>query len=189
MKTRNIVMIAVLVALAVAAAIALVVGVATHDEPGLADGVEPWARDRVPLQVCAESYLDTSEDALEAVEDVAAVVDDVNARLGFTVFEVAASDCDVGVIVGVPAEPGWMDPGGDARLEPGFCAVRTSNTGTVEMLALVLEHELGHCLGLGHDDYPASIMYPVASPTPDGQFPPRISDHDRALLRQLYMPR
>ena len=56
------------------------------------------------------------------------------------------------------------------------------------MLKLVLYHEFGHCLGLAHDDYPKSIMYPTMTPIPDGIQPPWFSDYDRRLLRDLYAP-
>lgn len=42
-------------------------------------------------------------------------------------------------------------------------------------VALVVEHEIGHCYGLGHSADPGSVMYP--QPTHD------VSDEDRAVLR------
>jgi len=58
-----------------------------------------------------------------------------------------------------------------------------------ELLNLTIHHELGHCLGLAHDDFEQSIMRREQSPTPWGQLPPWISDDDRALVRSLYAPR
>ena len=49
-------------------------------------------------------------------------------------------------------------------------------------LVEALRHEMGHCLGLAHDDYPESIMY--------GKLDQRagiVSDHDKELLRKTYV--
>lgn len=46
--------------------------------------------------------------------------------------------------------------------------------------APILLHELGHVMGLDHDDQGPSIMSPTAG---DGQ---RLTDHDLALLRAVY---
>lgn len=178
----------ILAVLALVAAILVAVGVSTHEEPGLMPDAVTWPRDRFPLTVCPEAYLDTSDDLLEAVTAVGEASDVINDRLGFPALEVRTDDCDVRVTVGVPTEPG-MEPGGDARIAHGpICHVRTANTGTSELRHLVLQHELGHCLGLAHDDFETSIMRPVQTPTPDRTFPPRITDHDRDLLRALYGP-
>ena len=69
------------------------------------------------------------------------------------------------------------------------CLVTTNNTGTVDMLDLVLQHELGHCLGLAHDDYTESIMYGGAGRAlrVTSGFPPHISDSDRELLRHQFV--
>jgi len=178
----------ILAVLALAAGILVAVGVATHEEAGLMPDAPTWPRERFPLAVCPEAYLDTSDDLMEAVTAVGEACDATNQRLGFPALEVRTDDCDVTVLVGVPSEPG-MEPGGDARFRSGpSCAIRTANTGTSEILHLVLQHELGHCLGLAHDDFDTSIMRPVQTPTPDRTFPPRITDADRELLRALYGP-
>jgi len=68
--------------------------------------------------------------------------------------------------------------------------VSVCEVGVAEERSLVLQHELGHVLGLAHDPgNGVSIMQPTLHATPDGEFPPRIDDHDRKLLRELYGPR
>lgn len=180
--------------LAIGAIIALVAsmgvayGVMTHSEPGLSTSSISWPEDRIPLDVCPHSYVGSSTDAVLVVAEA---ITTTNERLGFEVFRPSLDpeSCDVTVEIGVPAEVGWMDPGGDARVVNGpVCEVRTSNTGTTEILGLVLQHELGHCLGLDHDEWDGSIMRREQSSTPSGQLPPRITDLDRALLVDLYGP-
>lgn len=172
--------------LALLASIGVGYGLMTHNEPGLMSSAIDWPPDRMPLDVCPHSYVGSSVDAVAAV---AGAVDTTNERLAFDVFRVSLNpqECDVRVDIGVPSDPGWMDPGGDARFVNGpVCEVRTSNTGTSEILALVLQHELGHCLGLDHDEWEGSIMRRDQTATPTGQQAPRITDTDRALLIELY---
>lgn len=190
-RVANIATVVLLIVLALAAIAGVIFGVLTHEEPGIDPRAVPWPRDRFPLTVCASSYLDTSEDHLEAFSAVDEAVEVTNERLGFHALESSRGDasCEIRVTVGVPAEPGWMDPGGDASFGHGpSCDIRTSNTGTSEILHLVLQHELGHCLGLAHDDWEGSIMRRVQTETPDREFPPRITDTDRETLRALYAP-
>lgn len=174
--------------LMMATSVGVAYGVMNHSEPGLAPSSISWPPDRLPLDVCPHSYVGSSTDAVLAV---AGAVGTTNERLGFDAFRTSLDPetCDVTVEIGVPAEVGWMDPGGDARVVNGpVCEVRTSNTGTTEILGLVLQHELGHCLGLAHDEWTGSIMRREQSSTPTGELPPRITDLDRDLLVSLYGP-
>ncbi len=167
----------------------------SHNESGFLEGVPTWERADIPLGVCAYTYTTNplpylDEDHRDTVRHV---ISKVNRRLGFGALVWATTDCNISIDIGVPYDSSWEDPGGDAEIRhtggrAERCAVRTSNTGTSELLALTLEHEIGHCFGLAHDNYEQSIMRPTQSPTPSGSIPPWISDFDRAALRRMYGP-
>jgi len=151
-----------------------------------------WAEGEEPLAVCSSAYIGDSAGARKMTSDA---IGTINQRLGFKLYTAADVDCDVTVVVGAPVDVGtpWSDPGGHADYDPSVtsgvrCRVVTANTGTDELLFYTLEHELGHCVGLAHDDWDGSIMRRVQRSRTDGEFPPWISDHDRALLRETYLP-
>jgi hypothetical protein len=194
----------------VVALVGVIVGVTTHEEAGfdptmtfLADGVARGGV-RVPISTCVSSY--NSEhggeggvwtptmDDLEAVSEAA---DAINSRVNFELLHVGPINqigniqpvnCRILVNVGVPQDVERDEGGGWAYRCGDSCCVDTTNTGTSELTHLVIQHELGHCLGLAHDDFDSSIMRPTQRRTPDRQFPPRITDHDRDLLREAYRP-
>jgi predicted Zn-dependent protease len=68
--------------------------------------------------------------------------------------------------------------------EASRCELRTSTTGDTSMLWASLYHGLGHCLGLGHDDFALSIMRPLQ--VYDGKSMPWITDRDRSAIRNRY---
>lgn len=180
MTTRQIAAFAVLF---LVAAVLLSIGVCTHSEPTFAVPLNSWGH--VPLTVrCAD---DPSCDIARTQ------VDKVNGRLGFDMLAyVDTPAADIDITINVPASASeWVDRGGNFTLTGSDttyhrCTVVTSNTGTDELLAMVLHHELGHCLGLAHDDFTASIMYPEQSAVASGQYPPRMTDADRDALRERY---
>lgn len=67
-----------------------------------------------------------------------------------------------------------------------YAEIRTSNNGTVAQEYMVLMHELGHALGLGHDASPASIMHRHVEAPSEGLPRPFMSDDDKRLLRRTY---
>jgi len=173
---------AVVAVLCVVVVSLIVYGVVTHTEEGLLEEPAQWRS--YPLSVCAASYVGANG---FAVDRVAEALEVTNRRLGVSAFVASHSnDCDVRVVLGAPVEPGWLDPGGDATITsyPPSCTARTSNV-SGELLDLVIQHELGHCLGLAHDTSQDSIMRPTQRASRG--FPPRISDSDRELLRSIIL--
>lgn len=183
---------------------ALTYGITTHTEPGLMRTTPGFTAADLPINVCPGGYVPDVESTRHAFSAAQAAVDVTNQRLGFDALRVSephdgTPGCTHGVslLIGVPTDhastgyPG-VDPGGAALFHAGDreCAITTTNTGTDELLDLVIQHELGHCLGLDHDCWAGSIMCGgsccTLAPTSDGQYPPRIDDSDRDLLRHVF---
>lgn len=193
--------------LTVASSVLLVWGLTHDDEPGLMPTAPQWERRQFPLRV----YVNGNEaDAAETRDDralAASVIHIVNSRLGFEAFRLLAEhdghEFDVFIIPheggrdeGCPPEGGqtrfgYVAPSGEYPEGDGASVtIALCNVPLAELRTLALEHEFGHTLGLAHDpDNEQSIMQPVLHETRTGDFPPHISDHDRALLRDLYAPR
>ena len=210
MKTRNIVMLVGICVLAVVALVLVIVGVVTHTEAGLLTACEhhstrldydgdcfdvTWDRDQFPLQVHATTT--NPHPPSDPVDATQSVISLLNSRLGFPALEWTddPAAADISLTIGVAQEVGlWMSDANGAtshiRASDGTlsCEISTWNTGTVEMLDKVLTHEMGHGLGLGHDDFPDSAMYYTVTPDGDRLTRGRLTDFDRGLLRELYAP-
>ena len=191
-KPRIIALVAFIV-IAVIASIALYYGITHHTEPTVTDSGQ-WSREDFPLQVHIQRY--TAEGLIP--DEIAVGVDameDVNRQLGFAAFIQAVSpeQAKVRLILGHPPEEGWDMRGGHfiLRGEGGMftdCDAFSSNVPEYPVHVRVLVHELGHCLGLVHDESEYSVMYPYQldyAGTEDIP-PPRITTDDRQALRALY---
>jgi hypothetical protein len=168
-------------------------GVMSHREPGLlkACAVAPsyyadlsgdcqelkW--DLLPVQIRA---VNASADELDIFYHA---IEAANTRLGFKALE-AAPGADNVMVFGEMPPPGlklaegavtqyWLRGEYIDRAE-----VRIFNIVFPDILYISVYHELGHVLGLAHDDYSDSAMF--ISPRRDSVY----SDSDRALLRELY---
>lgn len=206
MKAYNVITYVVAGLVLVVAIAGVIYGVAMHQEPGLKEGVPTWPKDAFPLDVVASTYSVGEESELDDGHRGALeyTINAINRRMGFNVLEWAdGKPADVVIIVGVPQdvsedalEQGFAPDGGiynageysQIRHSAGVaeqCEIRTANV-PQNLLWQVAYHAFGHCLGLAHDDYTQSIMFPRQREY-EG-LPPWFSDDDRALLREMYGP-
>lgn len=187
------------IAITIGAIVGVIVGVTTHEEAGLlrvcweggsanysgqCSGAAAlrWERSRMPLTVAS-------------VEDgsLSAAIDLVNDQIGCEVLRLdtqAGSEADVVVSLDSVIEVGRDREGGATHHalndEVGMQAyVDVMAVGDPHMKMRVLVHEFGHVLGLAHDHYERSIMFPTQVNSEDLQFT-MFSQSDRELLRGLY---
>lgn len=205
-RVASIAMVVVVIVLTIAVVVGVVYGVLSHTEPGLMQETPGFTAVDLPIEVRVMAYSEEIGMAPQDEHDAALratsrAVDAINDRLGFVALAVqtlpSMTHTHIGVEIGVPSEHApadgvIVDRGGAAIFHAGGreCYVTTTNTGSDELLQLVLQHELGHCLGLDHDCWSGSIMCGgsccTIGSTRAGQYPPRIDDSDRALLRHVF---
>lgn len=207
LTTASKVMVVGVAVLFLAVIILLPVAILTHHEAGLLTACDTpngnlnydgscyevtWDRSQFPLTVSVSTT--NPYPPANPTDATRSAVDLINSRLGFTALEMAtAADSDIRIDFEAAQEvndPGMRDPGGSAlhHRDHGhlWCQIRTWNNGTIEMTDKALVHELGHCLGLAHDDFSDSAMYPSLHPDGDHVTRPRITDFDRGILREHY---
>lgn len=141
-----------------------------------------WDRSRMPLIVGADD-----DSALDSAIDL------VNSQVGCEVLRhenVASFDADVIVDLDAAMLVGRDHPGGATTHSRDSEFVMRAHidvmaAGDAQTKMRVLVHELGHVLGLAHDDFRSSIMYPTQTQTSDLQFT-MFTEHDQDLLNSLY---
>jgi len=143
-----------------------------------------WERDRLPLLVSASR--DHSAQIREAIIKV-------NVAAGCEVFRSPSFDApvfDVAISTDVPRETGSVHVGGGTAFRRSISgrhrAFVNIYAGSLEDPSIgvkVLMHELGHVLGLAHDNWNGSIM---RTSQRSGLEFVRFSDHDRSLLYRRY---
>lgn len=177
-------------------------GVLTHKEPGFmqvcwqggnanyAPDCQPkvelkWKKTDIPLTVALD--LDAHADA-NYRESIIGALKMWNSEVG-EVFKLEADKTKAKVIVT------WGSKSGDTG---GFTSHKGGPDGPVSARAELVEpsdthavmryaaHELGHVLGLAHDDFTKSIMYPVQPGMTTEMTFVLPSDFDRKLLKQTY---
>lgn len=201
-QTRNTIQIVVVVSLTVLAIIGVIYGVSTHKEAGLmtvcweggqayydysCEGQEElrWDRNRIPLDVSS------SENT-----EVRAAVDEVNNQIGCEILRftpnLGSDAADVLIETDGALGTSLTSSGGitsHTQISEVGMQAHVSIMGVTDphYRVRVLVHELGHVLGLDHDDFKASIMYPTMTITANMQLT-RFTNHDRNLLREIYCP-
>jgi|PlaIllAssembly_1097288.scaffolds.fasta_scaffold00050_2 hypothetical protein len=204
MKSKKFwIVVAVVGVMAIAAIVGVVVGVSTHQEATLlkvcwsgtgtasygATCTEDltWPRVQIPIgiEVVATQEGELRDEEMAGVLE--RVVADTNAQFGFEVFELSTNpDVEVHAVAYEGNEPERMHHNRDdnGRL---MAWINIHAGMDVATLFAVLQHELGHVIGLAHDDFESSVMFPLI---PGGELPTtlrrRFTDTDVAAIRARY---
>jgi len=195
------VMIGIFIAITILALFFLVLGILKHKETGLlkatwdgnrvvryslTEGEDVlWTADTLPLGVFVERGSRDRRDALRVA------IMNTNYQVGCDVLEVTTNRSSARVLVdleaAMPVGVGHGEGGGVSHfLDNGEqrATLDLYGVATTDLMALTLEHEFGHVLGLGHDDFRTSVMFPEI--TNESITVMRMTDNDRKLLRGLY---
>lgn len=140
-----------------------------------------WTRNRIPLIV--SSFGDSSM--------ILSAIQNFNSEFGCELlrYDGGALHPDVRVYLDAASEDGRV--GGatmHTRLADGglVATITTPHLMYDGVLLVMLQHEMGHLLGLAHDPFTFSIMFPNYHP--DGSFMQvqHFTTHDRRLIRERY---
>jgi len=133
---------------------------------------------RIPILVCAEDY----------EESVAGAVELFNSRTDMGLFSMSDYPCDVFVQASAVDSDGPDGRAGEAYLDESemTCRIDLLRPLNIRQAMFVVYHELGHCVGLAHDEFTMSVMHPRAPDFADSVPPPWLSDKDSEALRERY---
>lgn len=209
----NIVIVVFAALAGVLALVGVIYGVKTHKEAGLlqvcwneksaAEYVVPfegaalgdcddpeeieWSKKQIPLKVAISDLRDDGNGS-----EVKAAIIDINNQLGFKLFTAMKQDSSVNMYVGAPVTgTKRLGTARHYKTPNGLYAQGHvySNTGSSRLTFLVAHHELLHIAGLAHDDFPDSAIYSFDhDDSLQSTTPARITDFDKALLREKYLP-
>lgn len=173
-----------------------------EQDHGACPGAEElvWSTTQIPLTLAplAADGTPLAEDAPEQ-RVLAYVITDLNAQLAFELFRVGFSpqtpDAEVRFGGAFAADVTNPPPGYvrhrrlDGTVLWGEVGIRSDVAAVDRLLYLVLAHELLHLAGLQHDDFPASIMYPLTREdwADDRVNTAHITDVDVNLLQSRYL--
>ena len=146
-----------------------------------------WKREQLPLTY----FISFGEDHKEYISSITTAADLWNREIGNTVFKQVdnVDDSLIEVSWGSVSKEdhvgGYTVHTGDDKGLTG-AKVILSNPSDLHAVHRYVVHEFGHVLGLAHDDFAKSIMFPSAPDTTGGMGYTLPSDSDKKLLRNLY---
>jgi len=158
-----------------------------------------WPQKQIPIAVTATTpdgeALGPDSDESKAL---AHAVSDFNSQVGFTLLRMERELGSANAVVrlggafqagGESPPPGYVThrrmPGGQLRAN---VYIRSDVAADSRLLHVVLLHEFGHLVGLAHDDFTLSIMYPLSREEwGSGEMSTaHVTDRDKANLRHRY---
>ena len=190
-------MLAIVAAVTIVAVVGVIFGVATHTEPGLmrvcwsetdsatyncAQGEEiAWSRRAIPLSVETDGY----------VGEVQTSIDIVNTQVGCDLLSYQEAHgtlpADITITSDAVMSRGDQRGGSTWHLRDGDrLRARVELYAAGSMALRIIVHELGHALGLAHDPFVTSIMYPTQRDSTGRLESILFTDSDRNTLRDLY---
>lgn len=166
-------------------------GILTHKEPTGMVEVKVWRKDWVPLTLLPSDQLEGDARLMEAIKSAARFWNEqTGVKLFMGVKELALEANLLPVLYPTDTDlVGHEDSVAFARLRlKGDGSIKSGAVFWVTMehlpqvdLNRAMKHELGHCLGLGHDDGESSVMHGKLSKRAY-----RVSTADKVFLREVY---
>lgn len=152
-----------------------------------------WSKTTIPLHV---TPMDPGGGPLpqesSGFREISAAVSELNSQFGFELLTTSPGDTDIEVQWGVASTPGGHNA-------PSYCeyhghqgwvtyaVIGIRDVSSMRLTHKILLHELGHAIGLGHDDFEDSVMFPITrDDTMEEMRLDRFTDTDVAYIRSLY---
>lgn len=171
----------------------------SEDDHGPCEGSEElvWPESQIPISVSAITA--AGNPVVEASTTGGVLnqaISDINRQVGFELLEFSdGTNPDAEFRLGGALESGPDNP------PPGYVRhqkvgnglrgrgwIRSDVVAVDRTFYLVAQHELLHLVGLAHDDFTLSVMYPITREDWDAETmgTAHVTDHDVGLLRRLY---
>lgn len=157
-----------------------------------------WLQKQIPISIIANqpggTRLDTKSDEYRVLSHA---VRDLNGQFRFNIlnFAIPNETIDAEVRIGTPIEvlknrnpPGHVIHAKIDDTIHGIVSIRSDVAADDRLLYLVAQHELLHLIGLKHDDFESSLMFPITREDWNAKSlsSAHVTDHDVELIQKLY---